>query len=228
MDERSVKEIIREEWKKLSGLTWGQRLGYIWDYYKPLMVVMLVIAAAISIGVTIYHNLQINHVFQTYWVNSNSFEFNSDEVAAEFAEYIGGIGKNDEITVDASVQYSLTENTQYSMAAQMKLTALMATGDMDVLLLDGEIYEHFMEVGAAFQELSELYPEEQLKIWEPYLVKGENTESGGEGVYALLVTDAPVLKRLNAYPEGEVYAVVMTGTKHPEECAQFLNYLLGY
>lgn len=228
MDERSVKEIIREEWKKLSGLTWGQRLGYIWDYYKPLMVAILLIAGAISIGVTIYHNLQINHVFQTYWINSNSFEFDSDEVAAEFAEYIGGIGKNDEITVDASIQYSLTENTEYSMAAQMKLTALMAAGDMDVLLLDGEIYEHFMEVGAAFQELSEIYPEEQLKTWEPYWVKGENAESGGEGVYALLVTDAPVLKRLNAYPEGEVYAVVMTGTKHPEECAQFLDYLLGY
>lgn len=228
MDERSVKEIIREEWKKLSGLTWGQRLGYIWDYYKPLMVVLLVIAAAISIGVTIYHNLQINHVFQSCWVNCNSFEFDSDALEAEFAEYIGGIGKNDEISIDTSVQYSLTENTQYSMAAQMKLTALMAAGDLDVLLLDGELYDHFMEVGASFQELSEICPEEQMKQWEPYLVQGKDAESGKEGVYALLLTDAPVLKQLNAYPEGEVYAVVMAGTGHPEESAEFLNYLLGY
>ena len=43
MDDKNPKAVIREELKKLSALSWGERVGYIWDYYKPLMAAILVI-----------------------------------------------------------------------------------------------------------------------------------------------------------------------------------------
>ena len=97
MDERSIREVIREELKKLKGMTWGQRLGYIWDYYKPLMAAILAVILVISIGVSIYRNMQINHLLNVYFVNCNSTELDAQAITDDFAEYIGGIGAKDEI-----------------------------------------------------------------------------------------------------------------------------------
>ena len=70
MDERSIREIIREELKKLKGMTWGQRLGYIWDYYKPLMAAILAVILVISIGVSIYRNMQLHSVYGYFLLRS--------------------------------------------------------------------------------------------------------------------------------------------------------------
>ena len=134
MDERSIREIIREELKKLKGMTWGQRLGYIWDYYKPLMAAILAVILVISIGVSIYRNMQINHLLNVYFVNCNSTELDAQAITDDFAEYIGGIGAKDEILLDTSTILDAEDTSQYSMASQMKFTAVVAAGDVDVAM----------------------------------------------------------------------------------------------
>lgn len=227
MDEKSIKQIVREELKKLSGLTWGQRLGYIWDYYKPLMVAILVIIAVISIGVSAYRNLQINHIFQAYLINCNSYETDADQIIAEFAEYIGGIGKDDEITIDTSMTYDPDDATEYGMASQMKLVTLGAAGEIDVLIGDEPLLDHYMESGG-LQDLTDILSEEQLAAWEDDLVEGTDPEEGTTGIYALKLTESPVLARYAAYPEGsDCYAMLFVSGKHTELSVRFLEYLMG-
>ena len=225
MDERSIREVIREELKKLKGMTWGQRFGYIWDYYKPLMAAILAVILVISIGVSIYRNMQINHLLNVYFVNCNSTEMDAQAITDDFAEYIGGIGAKDEILIDTSTVLDAEDTSQYSMASQMKFTAVAAAGDIDVAVFDTEQYEKYRD-GYGLEDLSKVLSEEQLSKWEDALVYGKDEETGDEIPVALDVQKASLIEKYNAYNGEKAYAAVMANSSHTDMSAKFLEYLM--
>lgn len=226
MDERSIRDIIREEWKKLSGLTWGQRLTYIWDYYKPLMAAILGVIALISLVVTMYQNSQINHLLNVYVINCDSMQVDAEAVTADFEAYIGGIGDKDEILIDTSLTIDAADNSQYGIANQMKLTAVSAAGEMDVVLFDQTQFERYQNSGG-LTDLADILSAEQLEAWADDLVYGKDEETGKEIVAGLNVQNAPVIQQYQAYRGEPAYAVVMGNASHLELSATFLEYLMN-
>ncbi len=224
MDGRSVKEIIREELKKLKELTWGQRFGYIWDYYKPLMVAVLVIAALVSIGVTIYKNKQIDHLLNVYMVNCDPVSTDGEALAQSFGEYLGGLDKNQEVTFDTSI--SLDDDTsEYGMAGQMKLVTLSAAGEIDILLLDPESYLTYSDADY-FADLTTLLSEELLAAWSDLLIGADGEPADGGAAYAVDLTDSPVLVQTGAYGDGTVYGCVLGRQEYSELCDDLFEFLL--
>ena len=39
----------QEEWEKIKGLGWKARAGYLWDYYKFVLVILVFVIVGISI-----------------------------------------------------------------------------------------------------------------------------------------------------------------------------------
>lgn len=249
MDDRSIRETIREEWRKLSKLSWGERIVYIWDYYKPVMVAIAGVILVISIGVSIYHNMQINTLLNAYFINCNALDADGDAIASDFAAYLGGIGDRDEIHVDTMTTLDDEDMSNYGTANQMKMTAYIAAGDVDVLLLNQSAYDKYDAAGA-FADLGTLLTKEQLEQWSDLLVYGEvekqtesetDTASSDDGKetssaqdttsaevpVALKMQDAPVIKEFNAYYDEPVYAVILGNSKHTDTAVEFLDYLLG-
>jgi low affinity Fe/Cu permease len=217
-DEKSLKEIIREELHKLSGMTWGKRLGYIWDYYKPLMAAILGILLVINIGVTIYRNKQLIDVVNVYMVDCNSMEVDTDEIKSEFADYIGGLEKHEVITIDDCLEANADDTSQYGIAMQIKRVALATNGDMDLMLLNESAYEDYLEK-ESLKPMDDLLTEEQKDRWSDLLI-----ENDGE-IYGVNVQDSPVLQRYNAYGGEPVYACVALNASHLDMCVTFLEYL---
>ena len=96
--------------------------------------------------------------------------------------YLGGIGEKDEIHVDTMTTLDDEDMSNYGTANQMKMTAYIAAGDVDVLLLNQSAYDKYDGSGA-FADLSTLLTKEQLEQWSDLLVYGEierQTESGAE------------------------------------------------
>lgn len=225
MEEKTLKEIIKEELGKLSKLSWRQRIGYIWDYYKPVLAGILGIIAVISIGVTIYHNMQLNYLLQVYMVNCNSINVDSEQLTADFAEYIGGVGAKDVITIDTSV--SLTDDgSQYAMANQVKFTAMTSAHEVDVLIVDEEKYLE-LEAQGYFRDLRDILGEEQLEEWSEVLVEGTKTEDGTVPVTAIDLTNAPVLLAADAYPDAKVYGTVVVNSQRTELSDDFITFLMA-
>lgn len=204
----------------MSGMTWGKRLGYIWDYYKPLLAALLGIIIAINLGVTIYRNLQLVDVLQVYMVNSNALEVDTEEMAAEFGEYIGGLKKNEVVTIDTSLIEDEDDVSQYSMASQVKLMALTSGGGIDILILEEDVYQQYLEEGM-IQSIDSILSEEQKEKWSDLLIQ----DSGQ--TYAVDVHDSPVLRRYNAYTGGKIYAAVSVNASHTDVCGDFIEYILG-
>lgn len=225
MDEKTVKQIIREELQKLSKLTWKQRFVYVWDYYKPLFAAIIGILALISLGVTIYQNKQLNHLLHIYFMNCNSMEVNSEEITDEFVESIGGIGAKDIISIDTTMAF-IGDDSQYEMANQMKLMAMSAAAEMDLIVVDEEKYLE-LEAQGFFGDLTEVLSEEQMEKWSDLLVEGTALEDGTIPVTGIDLTDSPVLEKAHAYPGLKVYGAVAVSSTHTDLCDDFITYLMG-
>ena len=220
-DKKSVKQVIREELKKLSTLTWGQRFVYVWDYYKLLMAAVLLVIALISLGVTIYKNKQLNQLLTVYMVNCNSIVLNSKEISDEFITSIGGISEKDVIRVDTTV-YLSDDGSQYSMANQVKITAMVSSGNVDLMLMDPEMFSIYAEQDY-FRDLSEVLSEEQLEKWSDLLITDEKTGK----IQGIDLTEAPALQKREAYFGDTVYGGVILNSTRLEFCDDFFEYLMS-
>ena len=210
-------------------MTWGARLQYIWDYYKPLMAILIGIIICISIGVSIYNNMQINQILNVYCVNSGGGVLaDTDYMAAQFAEYIGGIGPKDEIFIDASISLENGGYSQYGYAASMKLTTVVAAGQADVVIVDDSQLEGYLASGG-LTPLYETCTKEQLEAWEQknLLVVGPSAE-GTEEAVAIRVTGSSVFEVQNMYLQEEAYAILLPQGKHTEMGARYVEYLIEH
>ncbi len=232
MEDKTFAERFREELAKMKEMTWGARVQYFWDYYKVVLVILAAVIFVISTVVSVYHNMQLNQVFTTYWVNSNGLAVDTESIQEAFKQYLGGLGSKDVVLVDTSVMIDNEHMSQMTMASQMKLTTLIATGDIDLVLFDEEMYQQFLSSGG-LMPVSEFCTDEQLKRWSDLLVEDTCDTLDDEGntvsrtdLYAVLVNDSPVLKETGAYPEGNVYAVFVPAGKHPDAAAKFIDFLM--
>ena len=233
MEENSFSGKLREELGKMKKMSWGERLQYIWDYYKPLLVGILAVIFVISTVVQVIHNMHLNYLVSSYWVNSAGMLIDTDAVEARFKEYLGDTSDKDVVTVDVSVMINNSAMSQMTMASQMKLTTMIATGDVDLVLFDEDMYRDFLNSGG-MQPVSAFCTEEQFARWKDLLSEDTSVSEDNEGnktevtdFYAVRVEDSPVLKEFQAYPEGqEVYAVFTPAGKHPEMAAEFVDFLL--
>lgn len=226
MEDGTWRDRLKEEWKKLSKLTWKERFGYIWDYYKPQMAILVGILLLVNIGMTVYRNMQIEEILQAYLVNCNSMEVDAMEVSEGFAEYLGGLEEHQVAVVNTTLieEGKDAPQSQSSMAETMKLTALMAAQDMDVVVLDELAYEAYLEKGF-LMDLSGVLSKEQKTQWQEKLVneKGES----GSAVYAVDVTDSEVLTGQDAYFGRTAYAAVIVNSVNVDMGLVFIEYLLN-
>ncbi|MFR8547365.1 MAG: hypothetical protein ACLVEV_01880 [Lachnospiraceae bacterium] len=222
MEDGTWRDSVKKELKKLSKMTWKERIGYVWDYYKAQMALLIGLILLIHIGVTIFQNMQIEEVLQAYLVNCNAMEVDAKEMSAEFADYVGGLDKHQVATVNTTLieEGKDAPQSQSSMAEQMKLTTLIGAQAIDVVVLDELAYETYLEDGF-LMDLSGLLTPEQKEQWQERL-----EEDAGGACYAVEVTDSPVLASQNAYFGGKIYAAVMANSVNTDMSIAFVDYLL--
>lgn len=219
-----VRNTIREEWGKLKLRSWKERLEYVWDYYKPLMVAILVIVILINIIVTVYRNLQIDTLLNVYAVNCNYDSTDSEELTSDFIEYIGGIGAKEEILIDTSIVLDDEDTTSYAVGYQMKFTAVISAQMADVVLMDAEKFEEYAGY-SYFEDLSRILSEDQLEEWEELLVYMEN-EDGEEIPCAIDLTKSSVSEEYGLYSD-TVYGGVVASAENTDLAIRFLEWMLS-
>ena len=70
------KEKRQNELKKLKSMTFKQKVGYIWTYYKGVFAGIIIACVIISIGVQMFQNSQLKSLLSIAVVDSN---YNHDE-----------------------------------------------------------------------------------------------------------------------------------------------------
>ena len=187
-----LKSEIKNEKKKLSRMTFGQKAEYIFEYYKfPIIVTVVVIVLVVSILKTLINNKPLG--FYAMFLNGSGQEMSigADELEKRFAEYAEIDGGKEKVVIDTTASFNPNVNSQYTMAQNAKITALFASHDLDAMVIDPGVFTYYALSGA-FEDLRDVLSEEEFQRY-----KEENK------IYYI---DGDIQKKMKSLEVGEIDA----------------------
>lgn len=217
----SVNDEIREQQSKLKGKPLSEKIKYFWDYYKihTLAAIVLVIIAA-NLIYTIA--TQKDSVLDVALVNTFlKEEYDSEELAADFALYAGIDTNKYEISIDPDLFVDYEGTDQYSYANLQKLTAMAAAGTLDVMLANDDYIDHNLNAGI-FTDLHDFFTDEELARYEDRLIYREIQEYDEAIPIGIDVRDSKYLIS-DLIP---AWFCPASTCQNPENAKLFLEYLL--
>ena len=224
------KEKRQNELKKLKSMTFKQKVGYIWTYYKGVFAGIIIACVIISIGVQMFQNSQLKSLLSIAVVDSN---YNHDEqveaLQNDFLAYAGTGDKHEVVDVDtgrawrwpgqlwhaagfiSTILYGLLG---ISYDEVVKMTVVMGAGTADMMFCGEETYKKYKQQ-EAFLSWKEILGDDYSK-YEEYM-----TDDG-----RLDLEKCPNWEKYNMVYYSPVYAVVMSSSKNLENCIKFLEMMV--
>lgn len=159
---RGVVDEIREQQKKMKDMTFKEKLAYFWYYYKVHTIVILLVV--IFGGYWIYE-IATTKDMCFYGIMLNASQLDGDVMETSFSEYADLDTETYECFIDSMSTLSYQTQTEYDMATYQKIVALVQTKDLDVMVLDGQVFYNFSFNGMLL-DLRTVMTEEELAAHE--------------------------------------------------------------
>lgn len=202
--------MAKAEWETLRSLHGRKRLEQIWTYYKlPIFLVLLAIYAVCYIGYR--QATRKNEVLYLAMVNVSAGQQLTEQLTQGFLDQ-QGLTQKDDVYLYNGLLLSEEADQQYVYASRMKIMGALAADQLDVVLMDAEARDAFLEEGYLAD----------LRTVDPGLADQPGLD--GSGLW-LDVSDAPMIQAAG-FPD-KVYLGVIIQAPHPEEAAAFIRYLLS-
>lgn len=163
----SLRDELQKEKKKLSRLSFGGKLQYIFDYYKFwILGVVVLIGLVWSVGSTILHNKPTGFYAMLLNAGGTDLSGQADEAAgAAFAEAAGLDDGKYKIIVDTSATFNPNDQSQFSMAQNAKIAALYQSHDIDAMVADPGVFTYYA-LNGSFVDLRNVLDDETLTAYE--------------------------------------------------------------
>ncbi len=160
-EQESVRKSLSGEKAKLSQMTFDKKIEYIFTYYWPHMLIVLLVLAAV--GWFIHH--QLTYVdYKLYGVVINSSQV--DESIEDTLPAVLGMARHDGVSIVAglSTDELVNAGTYYN-----KIDLFTVSDQMDFVFTDEAGVEYLCELGTPLDVTTEL-PEELYDIWADRVV----------------------------------------------------------
>lgn len=163
----SLRDELQKEKKKLSRLSFGGKLQYIFDYYKFWILGAVVLIGLVwSVGSTILHNKPTGFYAMLLNAGGQDLSGQADEAAgAAFAEAAGLDDEKQKIIVDTSATFNPNDQSQFSMAQNAKIAALYQSHDIDAMVADPGVFTYYA-LNGSFVDLRDVLDDETLAAYE--------------------------------------------------------------
>ena len=163
----SLRDELQKEKKKLSRLSFGEKLQYIFDYYKFWILGVVVLVGLVwSVGSTILHNKPTGFYAMLLNAGGQDLSGQADEAAGEaFAEAAGLDDEKQKILVDTSATFNPNDQSQFSMAQNAKIAALYQSHEIDVMVADPGVFTYYA-LNGSFVDLRDVLDDETLAEYE--------------------------------------------------------------
>ena len=202
-----------------------KKIGYVWDYYR--IHIALVLGAVLIIASLVHHYMTLkDSVFDLLFLNASN-EYENPQGFDEFLLAEGFDLKEESFTLNSSLRFSLSEgsyqNDIYSIQA---LAAVFSTGELDIFAAPKEIYQDFASAGYV-ADLTSLFTEEELASYQDLLIYTTDAETGVTFPSAFDLTGNRWLEAYPYYGDG-YYMAAAVCTDTPELTKAFLLYVLNF
>ncbi len=228
-EDKTLKDSLQEEKKKLKNMSIKDRLWYIWEYYKiPILSIMAALALIGSIGSAMYQN-RFETALSCFILNSrpgSDADLLSSYFDQDFRQY-AGLDENVKIDVDSSMSLTFDESamSELTYASLAKVTAVISTKDLDIMIGNPETAAHYGSMGG-FADLKELLPADVYDKVKDRLYMTTNEETGETAATGIFIGETDFCDRTGLIMEEPVLSVVSNSTR-TDTCLKLIRYILG-
>ena len=223
----TFKERLHEEAAKLKEMSFKDKFWYIWEYYKfPIIGVIIAVFLVGSIGSAMYNN-RFDTALSCAVLNSR---YDSDALTVDqyfnegFRAFIG-LDENTKIDVDYSMSPTFDESAmnEYSYAELAKLTAMISSKGLDVMIGRPDVIDHYGEMDG-FLNLEEALPPDLYEQVKDYLYPVTNAETCQESFCCLRLEDTSFGEKTGLILDNPVLTV-MSNSPHTDTAIQLIRYI---
>lgn len=223
----TFKERLHEEAAKLKEMSFKDKFWYIWEYYKfPIIGVIIAVFLVGSIGSAMYNN-RFDTALSCAVLNSR---YDSDALTVDqyfnegFRAFIG-LDENTKIDVDYSMSPTFDESAmnEYSYAELAKLTAMISSKGLDVMIGRPDVIDHYGEMDG-FLNLEEALPPDLYEQVKDYLYPVTNAETSQESFCGLRLEDTSFGEKTGLILDNPVLTV-MSNSPHTDTAIQLIRYI---
>lgn len=206
------KEKRELERKKLASMTLGQKIGYLWEYYKIWLLILVVVIMFISMFVTMYQNSQKINLMGLAVANSTTLSDTSG-VTEDLIEMLGTGDEHETVTVDTSYYFNEDiANTDPNII--MKFSTMVAAQSIDVLISSEHVMDYYKD-----QEMF-LMPSEYLSE-EQIAALGDRVSE-----YGVRIDGSSLLEKWDLVAYEPVYFTVIANSPNVENAVKLLEKLV--
>jgi hypothetical protein len=155
----------QEEWQKIKSLGFGARLQYFWDYYKIVLVIVIIAVFVIYLIVNMIQGARTQTLLYACFLNSDELDPDTEGLRDAYIRERGELGKMQEITFDSSIYVDpyASGTSQRDVATMIKITSFVGAGAVDVFLTPSHVTE-FEQKNDLFMPLENVLTPEEIKM----------------------------------------------------------------
>lgn len=209
--------------KKFNELDKKKKIEHIWYYYKIHIIVSIIILVVLVQTITGI----INRKTSILGVDLIGTAIASDKVASMEKDATTALTSNVKEQVDINfLQYDKKGDTTMNSATRDKLTVTIAAGDLDVVVMDKDMFLDCMSQGY-FLKLNDIKELSDLEKSGYQFVKGQSKEQGdsSEYIYGIDIDKCPALKSLS-FSNGNKVIGIIANTKRKDTAVKFIQWLI--
>lgn len=219
-----LKEEARIERQKMKDMSFQDKLWYIWEYYKfhiggVLLAILLVYIAATSI-----YNTTIHPALYCMVINNRSSQgLDSTILEEDFHEFMN-LGKKEPVYVESAFISYGDDATEFSYASMAKISALVASKDLDLIIADKETIDHYASLDG-LADLSQLLPPDILSAVESRLIYGHDS-TGQSIAVSIDMAGTDFADSMHLSLDGSGLCIIENST-HTDNIFALIRYIFG-
>lgn len=217
-----LKEEVRRERQKLKEMSLSDKIWYIWEYYKFHIIGVFLVILVISIVATSVHNASIDPGIYCVVINNRSSqELDTSVLEQDFYEHMG-FGEKQPVYAESMFITYGDQATEYSYAAMAKLSALIASKDLDIIIGDRENIDHYTSMDG-LADLEQFLPQDVLAAAEDRLIYA--ADSSGQSVATSIdISGTWLAERMHLSQESSSLSIV-SNLRHTDNAIALIRYI---
>ena len=219
VERESVKKTFKGEMKKLSRMSFKEKLRYIWSYYWIPIVGTLVFVVLVAYIISFVSTRKTTVLMG---VVVNDTQTNVEEVSHSIEEYLG-VGEKEKVDLlDGVYTNSTSYGTQYShnMSGSTQLLSYLMAKELDFVICDDTGLEYLL-TNVLCREVTDYCDADSEEIKERLV---ESEDEYGKLYAAISLKDTQFLKELKLHKE-DYYLVIVDVAGHKDKIESFIKYI---
>jgi hypothetical protein len=205
----------------MENMTFKEKADHIWTYYRLHIIGTILLVLFVGSIISGIVNKK-DYVLDISLLGSSVNNEKIDAFQQDITRTIIGNDKKKTALVEF-MYFDKDKQDEMMMATMQKLAAMVATGSIDVMILDKDAFDTFCSQDM-FLKLDEVPGFNSLNTKDMKLLTSKNSD-GAEGKYAIDISDNQSLKDLGYDTKNKVLTIVAS-SKNQANAVKFIKWFL--